>query len=490
MGVKFYADNWLTSAAGVGLFKVLENAQIDWKPLINGNSITLPNYIFEKLADLYAEYLLSDFDTDRLADMLENNKLNVYNNIVFQKIGDFYSNSPLTNPSSTRRANEDFKGFYEGEANIEILYNYAEEVVNKFISEQFKEILNYPREGKLCFFCREREAYLKKGKIKVFDATNFTPLAASPDTLENFFWEGESNMYLCPECEIFLYFSAFAFHRTPRGTYLFVYTPDLEHAYDLNNLLSTEGSISIISRTIVEAAKRTEGRKAEWVLKNIYLVEIEKVGDAQANIYTLNIPNRLARAIRELIDAYPDNFKDIFDLFIERIYSGNSLYEFVYEMLSGFFHGRRYKDLKGRRATLLRKGKSFKDFIPHSLTYFIKFQEVLDMEDREKVSRQVGWAYSEGRGLKEAYLNSFDDRKRAEKKIEGISYRILDAIRRRDTDAFQQNLIRAYLEVEREIPYIFVEALKEGSFNRVAYAFLIGLNGKVEGVSETDTSES
>ena len=99
------------------------------------------------------------------------------------------------------------------------------------------------------------------------------------------------------------------------------------------------------------------------------------------------------------------------------------------------------------------------------------------MEDKEKVSKQINWAYSEGLALKEIYEQSMGKEK-ASRKVEGISYRLLDAVRRRDTDAFQQNLIRAYLEAEREIPYIFVEALKDGNFNRIAYAFLIGLNGK------------
>ena len=480
MGVRFYTDSWLTASAGVGLLRALENAGYRWEDFVRGNTIELEEEFFNKLGEIYSQYLLKDLSHDRFKEILENrkDKFNLYNTVVYEKINDFFSNSPLTNPSGTKKVGEAFNSILEEEQDTQKLLPEGRRLISEFIEERFSEILNYPKSEKVCYFCRERHAYIKKGKVKVLDATNFTPLAASLETVENFFWEGKSNMYLCPECEIFLYFSAFGFHRTPARTYLFVYLPDLESTKRMNDLLKVETDLrSFMNRTIVEASKILAGRKAEWFLRNIYIVEIEKVGDAQSNIYTLSITPRLARAIKENIDDYPTVFNNLFEVFLEYVYSGRSLYDFIYKILSGFFYKQRYKRLSGRNAQLIRKGMSFKEFLPPKLTYFIKFQEVLEMEDTKRVSRQVNWAYSEGLTLKNTYEENMGKEK-ANRKIEGISYRLLDAIRRRDTDAFQQNLIRAYLEAEREIPYVFVEALKDGSFNRIAYAFLIGLNGK------------
>ncbi len=482
MGVRFYADSWLTTSAGVGLLRALENAGYRWEDFVEGNTIELDEEAFEKLPEIYSQYLLKDLSLERFREILEKRKekFNLYNAVVYEKINDFFSNSPLTNPSGTKKVGEAFNTLLEREGDIQQLFSEGKKLIAEFIREKFSEILNYQESEKVCYFCRERHAYIKKGKVKVLDATNFTPLAASLDTVENFFWEGRSNMYLCPECEIFLYFSAFGFHRTPARTYLFVYLPDLENTKRMNDLLRAETDLrSFMNRTIVEASKILAGRKADWILRNIYIVEIEKVGDAQSNIYTLSITPRLASAIKENIDKYPQVFNNLFEVFLEYVYSGRSLYDFIYKILSGFFYKQRFKRLKskGRDAHLIKKGMGFKEFLPPKLTYFIKFQEVLEMEDKEKVSKQVNWAYSEGLNLKNTYEQSMGKEK-ANRKIEGISYRLLDAIRRRDTDAFQQNLIRAYLEAEREIPYVFVEALKDGSFNRIAYAFLIGLNGR------------
>ncbi|SNZ16151.1 type I-B CRISPR-associated protein Cas8b1/Cst1 [Hydrogenobacter hydrogenophilus] len=480
MVVRFYADNWLTASAGVGLLKALEHKGIEWEPFLKGNVIELPEDLFKEIGKIYADYLLSDFNQDTLKNLLEKERkkeFNLYNSIAYPKIGDFYSNSPIVNPSKTGRANAEFKKFYEKEKNIELLYSKAVDVVRNFIKEQFDELLGHERSQKVCFFCRERKAYIKDKKVKVFEATNFTPLAASPNTVENFFWNGKSNMYMCPECEIFMYFSAFAFQRTLRGTYMFVYTPDLRETFSLNDILAKEGSVGIISKTILEVAKTVQQRKSEWVLRNIYIVEIEKVGDAQANIHTLSLSPRLASALKDLIKDYPKYMEGLFDLFIEYVYSGRSLYEFLWSVMSGFFFKNRYKNLQGRKSLLVKKGTSFKDYLPYGLLYFVKFQEVLNMEDKDKVNKQVNWAYAEGKSLWEAYTLGMGE-ERAKKKVEVLSYRILDAIRRKDIDAFQQNIIRAYLEVEKEIPYVFVEALRDRSFNRVAYAFLIGLNSK------------
>ncbi len=491
MGIRFFTDNWLTASAGVGLLRVLEHTGYILEDFVNGNTVELSQEILQNLGKLYNEYLFKEFKPDDSwkASLREkrkkNEKTDVYTEVVYKRINDFFSNSPLTNQSKIKHVKEITILPLDDEDKAEMLVWENKGLIEDFIKDRFQEILNYPRSNKICFFCRERHAYKKNGKVKILDATNFTPLTASPDTVENFFWEGRSNMYLCPECEIFLYFSAFGFHKTPMGTYLFVYMPDLENTKRINDLLRTEtGLKSFMDKTIVEASKIIEGRKAEWILRNIYIVEIEKVKDAQSNIYTLSMSQRLAKAIKENIGNYPKHkgFGDLFSIFLAYIYSGRSLYEFIYKILSGFFYRERYKKLTKRRdIQLVKMGMNFKNYLPYSLTYFIKFQEVLDMEDKERISKQINWAYREGLTLKEIYEKSKNiGKEKAKRKIEGISYRLLDAIRRRDTDAFQQNLIRAYLEVEREIPYIFVEALKDGSFNRIAYAFLIGLNGKAK----------
>ncbi|HID65957.1 MAG TPA: type I-B CRISPR-associated protein Cas8b1/Cst1, partial [Aquificaceae bacterium] len=260
--------------------------------------------------------------------------------------------------------------------------------------------------------------------------------------------------------------------------------------YRLNDKLQIEKNISAdwLKESVLEVVKDLEKEKAEWLYQNIYVVEIEKADKNKANVYSFSIPLRITRAIKLFIDKYPPLLNDIFPDFLDYIYSEKNLYELLFKILVGYFFAEsKYsgkvndKVINFGKNLAKNKGKERKP-LDESILYLSKFQEVLNMNEKEKVEKQIDWAYSEGLRVKEYLEKKYNEK--AKKKIEGISYKILDAIRRRDIDAFQQNLIRAYLEVEREIPYVFVEALKEENFNRVAYAFLVGLNGrKPEGTS-------
>ena len=479
MVVKFYTFNWLTASAGVGLIKALKEYGLNWQDYVKGNVIEFPEGIAEKLGDIYANYLVYD-----LSEKILDSK-NILNSIILRKIEDFYENSILTNPSTLsswkKKNQEEFRN---------LTLEKAKELVRKFINDKFSELLSYPLTEKKCFFCNERYAYEKNRKPKTFGAENFTPLSASSETAENFFYNGRNTIYLCAHCEIFLFFSAFGFTKTPRKTYLFVYVPDLTESYRLNDKLQIEKNISAdwLKESVLEVVKDLEKEKAEWLYQNIYVVEIEKADKNKANVYSFSIPLRITRAIKLFIDKYPPLLNDIFPDFLDYIYSEKNLYELLFKILVGYFFAEsKYsgkvndKVINFGKNLAKNKGKERKP-LDESILYLSKFQEVLNMNEKEKVEKQIDWAYSEGLRVKERLEKKYNEK--AKKKIEGISYKILDAIRRRDIDAFQQNLIRAYLEVEREIPYVFVEALKEENFNRVAYAFLVGLNGrKPEGTS-------
>jgi len=79
-----------------------------------------------------------------------------------------------------------------------------------------------------------------------------------------------------------------------------------------------------------------------------------------------------------------------------------------------------------------------------------------------------------GLELREAYEN-----KKAENKIAGISYRLLNALRTKDAGKFMDTLINAYMYLNKEIPKEFVDGLKdEDRFQTLGYSFLLGLQGR------------
>jgi CRISPR-associated protein Cas5t len=235
--------------------------------------------------------------------------------------------------------------------------------------------------------------------------------------------------------------------------------------------------------SIVKYVLDLEKQKSSWVLQNIYFVEIEKVGNNPANIYSFHISPNLAKAIRKLIDNYPKSLQDIFSEFLFYIYAGRSLYEFLFLLLSGFIRKDSYKNLQGGtiESKIVQAGRNMK-YISQNLLFFINFQEVLNMNTQKDYTN---WAFWAGKELKKLYKEN----ESTQKKLEPLTYRLLEAIRRKDKEYFIHNLIRAYLEVEKEIPYLFKEALDDKNFSMIAYAFLIGLNSEEKSKEEQASNE-
>jgi len=494
--IKFYANNWLMASACVGVLKVLEwyrkYENLEIKKFVEENILKLPENIWSKLPEIYADYLVKDGKEilkKSYESQKDKDKFNPYNTLILKVLGDFHNNSPFTNQSYNYI--KGLKGTYEPGKEEEAI-----ESVKKSFSDAYSEFLKKKIDLSFpCFFCHERIAE------NFLDATNFTPLFASPETVRNFFWDPIS---ICKECEFLLYFSSVGFSKSG-GKYLFVYIPtDLWETYISNSTLLVGEEIekeklglfwSVVDRIIKEAKQ-----KSTWILQNIYFVEIEKVGDATSNIYSFHIHPRLAKVIREKIDKYPKNLNRIFSDFLFYIYTGRSLYEFLFLLVSGFVRGKSYENIETKtiESKIISAGKSLKS-LNKNLTFFIEFQETLNGRGVSTMN-YIDWAYQEGKKLKANYISAMGKEK-AKKKVETLTYRLLDTVRRKDKEHFAQNIIRAYLEVEKEIPYLFKEALKDEEFNMIAYSFIIGLNSQerkegkeeekeLEGYEDRENSET
>jgi CRISPR-associated protein Cas5t len=474
--VRFYVGNWLMASACVGVLKVLENAGEDIKKYVEERTLKIPKSLWEKLPELYLDYLLKDKESVKRslddAYRQKGNDINPYNTLIYSRLRDFHSNSPFTNQS--HKYIKRLKGVYS-----ENLKEVLEKVKESFL-EAYRKLLATTKDlSSTCFFCHERQA---KNYV---DATTFTPLFASLETVRNFIWDP---IPICKECEFLLYFASAGFYRSA-GKYLFVYIPDdLLETYRLNLILSTKEEVEqeklgkVLS--VVKYVLHLEKQKSIWILQNIYFVEIEMVGDATANIYSFHINQNLASAIRKLIDKYPKNLQDIFSEFLFYIYTGRSLYEFLFLLLSGFFRKESYKNLEANTidAKIVRAGRNMQ-FLSSNLLFFINFQEVLNMNVQKDY---INKAFRAGRELKKLY----SENERTQKKLEPLTYRLLEAVRRKDKEYFIHNLIRAYLEVEKEIPYFFKEALDDKNFSMIAYAFLIGLNSEERSKAEEAPDEA
>ena len=79
-----------------------------------------------------------------------------------------------------------------------------------------------------------------------------------------------------------------------------------------------------------------------------------------------------------------------------------------------------------------------------------------------------------GQNFKTAYEN-----RNANVRLNSISYKILNALKTKNTNKFMETLIGAYMYLNMAIPKEFLNIMKdENTFQTIGYAFLIGLRGK------------
>jgi CRISPR-associated protein Cas5t len=505
--VMFYPNNWLMASACVGMLKVLEWKYKDFSNFVEGKKVKIDKEIWNEMPYLYGEYLC-ELNKERFTNTLdeliknagnENNEnkaheigAEIYKVLINTNISNaLYRNGRLTQNFKSEYKREIGNKFLEALRNlnkpIEKLTDQEKDYIFKEIKECVKqkfakaleeEIIETSIDGieLTCSFCNHRKA------IKFVEERNFTPLFASFETMRNFFWD---NIPICKECAISLFFSSISFVSSGGQKQIFIYIPqNLEETYRINTIKELEenvmsekdnkGNKSFYSW--MNKLVKDEIQKTKWMLESIYFVELEAPsGSNDVRIYSFHISDRIAQAIRTEIKSYPEELSRIFSEFMFYIYTGKSLYDFLLYLLSGFLRKKSYENLKDNtvdaRIVSAGAGKNMK--ISKSLLFFINFQEVLNMNEQRDYIKQAFWA---GRELKSSYIKSEGN----QKKLEELTYKLLEAIRRKDQGYFSQNLIKAYLRVGKEIPYFFVEVLKDKNFSMIAYAFLMGLNSELE----------
>jgi len=503
--VIFYPNNWLTASACVGMLKVLKSDYSKYRDrnlsdFVEGNKVKIDRRIWDEMPYLYAEYLceLNKKEFINTLDKLgrhigignaEEIGAEIYKVLIGTNITlDLYRNSFLTNNFESEYKREIGNKFLEVFINLnKPIEELADEEKNhifeevktivkqKFVKALEEEIRKIDREAIVltCSFCNRRRA------INFVEERNFTPLFASLKTMGNFFWD---RIPICKECVISLFFSCISFVSSGSQKQIFIYIPqNLEETFRINTTMELRGDMRPPFYSLTDKLVEDEIQKAEWVLESMYFVELEtKSKSNDVRIYSFHIPDRVAQAIRTEIKNYPEELESIFSEFMFYINTGKSLYDFLLYLLLGFFKKESYENLKDDTvdSRIVNAGKKMEISKLERLLFFINFQEVLNMNEQRGYIKQ---AFNEGKKLREYYITSEDNQENLEalKKLEGLTYKLLEAIRRKDKEYFIQNLIRAYLRVEKEIPCIFKEALYDENFNMIAYAFLIGLNCEV-----------
>lgn len=264
------------------------------------------------------------------------------------------------------------------------------DVVNKIVTEYHEDELK-------CTFCNERNAIRRFDKQAskylpvVLDEKHFTPLGASAKKLANLYWEGKPSHFLCLPCELIIYCAAFGFTKVDKN-YIFINAPTtVEEIIKINEIWAEylkQGGNKSFKDSLIEILKRMEKIKAKWTLQNVSFIELapvlDKTGKATTtfNVFSFNIPPKVAHAVIKTIQSYPNDLKDIYDIFLDYIYSSKPLYDMVGNVVYGYINKERLNNvsdnnlLKSPVGRLILSGKKLKN--PKHLLFFLKFQKEVE----------------------------------------------------------------------------------------------------------------
>lgn len=231
------------------------------------------------------------------------------------------------------------------------------------------------------------------------------------------------------------------------------------------------GYRSLTYRALVNAINEQHSSKIQYELQDIQIVRYEN------KKYRFNILSKQAlKVIREskkeinslMNTGYREvkTYFNIYDITINRLLNNYNMFTLIHKLLM-------YKITKSQSITTYYNMGHVMNLNLININY-LKGVEGVDKvkENRDLVKKTRAYGYY----LRQEYLKK--DPEADKNKLRGISYRLLNALKTRNTEMFMHNVITSYMYVGKTIPSKLTIALEgEEALEIIGYAFVAGLNG-------------
>lgn len=328
-----------------------------------------------------------------------------------------------------------------------------------------------------CFICNNK--IFKFSKPESYDLTWLVKTGVDMSRKSSHFWNMSGDAYICPICN-FIYSCLPLGFISIKGKGIFINNNHTVKSLVGSNSIKVqdpENTFEEIEQlsylNIVNSMEQYNIENFEKEFENIQVVKID--GNNASRPYTFNVLSKrlmyiiyknrkyLNQLIKIRVKISEKYYINLYDEVIRRLYDGKNLFDMISQLL--------FLQLNGK----------FKG------TYYI--YKILEINN--DVIGGVKMNYKEtqefksyGLKLRKAYIE-----KNSESKLQGITYRLLNALKTKDSSKFMDTLINSYMYMKSEIPTGFVKALNNQEvFQGIGYAFLIGLQGVDE--TKLDNSEN
>lgn len=349
---------------------------------------------------------------------------------------------------------------------------------NDFIEPTLKYIDSTDKKRKYsCFTCNNKIS--KFGKPEAFDLTWIVKTGADMSRKSSHFWNFNGDAYICPVCNL-LYSCLPLGFTILKGKGIFINNNQSVRRLRNSNITknyeekeSFEEIEQMSYLNIVNSMEQYNIENLDNEFENIQVVKID--GNNDSRPYSFNILSKkimfivyknrkvLNQLIKIRIKITKDYYINLYDEVIKRLYSGKNLFDLIALLIT--------LEIKGQ----FKRGDSIYKIL--KINNYVIGGGNMNYKDTEEFKNY---------GVK---LRQLYDKKSSASKLSGITYRLLNALKIKDTSKFMDTLINSYMYVREEIPTKFVKSLNnQDLFQSIGYAFLIGLQGVVE-KGEKDNEE-
>ncbi|MEH6888436.1 type I-B CRISPR-associated protein Cas8b1/Cst1 [Bacillus sp. JJ864] len=372
--------------------------------------------------------------------------------LSYQVIQGFWSNVSLLNSTASKK---DLYEEYE---------NYFIKSASAYLATK-KDEKKYAKNKLTCACCDNR----MKTTAEAFDLTWMQKVGVDAARKSSHYWDHQRDTFICPICNIVYSCVPLGF-TLAKGKGLFINNNrSVDELISVNSISLRDGKNELLQDELESTAyykildvmvQQAENHK-NLEIDNIQIVKYDR--NMEARPYTFNM---LSRETAQQMQ----NSKQDFQFLVGKFAKENGEYIQIYqETVKRLYNGQSFADLLYRLLRLVVDGEfkgiaSINKILNISNERFKGGTHYMTQEELKKVR-------SYGFHLKEAYRGQ-------ESKLNGISYRLLNALKVKNANKFMETLIQAYSYKRLAIPAVFVQALHDvEKFQTIGYAFLIGLHG-------------
>ena len=332
-----------------------------------------------------------------------------------------------------------------------------------------------------CFTCDNKIEKLSKPFS--FDLTWLVKVGVDMGRKSSHFWNLNGDAYICPVCNLIYSCIPLGF-TIMKNKGIFINQNSSVKILVESNTLPTQGenfeNIEQMSYfNILNSMEHYNIENLDKEFDNIQVVKID--GNNSSRPYSFNtlspkimktlyynrkILETLIKTRVKITDKY---YINLYSEVIKRIYEGRNLLDLIDTLL--------YLNLNNKfKATgIIYNVLKINNYIWRGKDMVLDNDKKLDTKVNDYKSRKTKTTVFREYGLKlrMAYIN-----KDIDNKIGGISYRILSALKTKDSAKFMDTVLNAYMYIKMQVPKDLSDLLvNDMTLQQLGYAFVIGLQG-------------